>query len=569
MPPQSISVSALEAALRAALPAQLHRHAPALAQLVADTAAGAITAEEASERLRTDIALSQLFASLAGQHVDAQGAVISFGAGSQLGDVSIQDVAGRDIIKFSVTVYESPAQPAWRRSLWAGAALILLIGSVLIIYQFVWPFLAPPPRMRGIFNVAVAPFGRITEGGRVDRSQETEDMAWAVHSTLDTAMGEIGAEYGIATMGPDGLPLIIGATQEEREKAAAQLAAQINADVIFYGTLDATGTLFTPEFYLAPQNLLRAEEVAGAYPFKLIENETDVASNPFTERRMRQRIADRSATLARLVLGLGAFASGVYDEAEDFFNQAAADPNWERGAGLELLLLFQGNTAGKLGEFQAAEMFYRQALQLDGEYARARLGLAAVQLQRAKGSCTPETADVVGLQGALQMYELALAARNQPALADIGTKAHAGIGQAHLCLDEALGGGHARQAEQAFQSVIADYQPEDGGSPNERVRYLAAEAHANLGALSLPYQDETGVLAEDKYRAALHHYKQAIDLSVDRQLLPLYYRMAGFLHGRLGEYAEADHAYATAIARSSATLRPTFEAERQQLRSLR
>lgn len=390
-------------------------------------------------------------------------------------------------------------------------------------------------------------------------------MARAVHSTLDAAMGELGAEYGIVTMGPDRLPPITGASVEEREANAARLATQINADVIFYGTLDETGAVFTPEFYLAPQNLAQAEEAAGAYRFKLIDNDADVASNPFTERRMRQMIAERSATLARLVLGLGAFTSGVYDEAALFFAEAAADPSWERSAGLELLLLFRGNTAGKLGDYEEAEQFYRQALAADPEYARALLGLAAVQLQRAKGTCTPETTDVAGLQKTIQLYEAALAAQNQPALADIGTKARAGLGQTHFCLEWAIGDGHAEQAVQAFQSVIADYEAGAGEANNERIRYLAAEAYANLGALSLPLQGTPTAEAEAQYRTALQHYEQAIELSLDRTLIPLYYRTVGFLHGRLGEYDEADRAYTTAIARSTASQRPTFEAERQEL----
>src|SRR5206468_580244 len=159
----------------------------------------------------------------------------------------------------------------------------------LVIYQFVRPLVAPPPRMGGIFNVAVARFGRVQTDGSIRQTQETDDMARAVHSTLDAAMGELRSNLGIVTMGPEQLPVIQGATLQEREAQAARLADQINADVIFYGTLDETGAVFTPEFYLAPQNLKRAEEAAGAYPLKLVDNEVDVASNAFTQRRMREK----------------------------------------------------------------------------------------------------------------------------------------------------------------------------------------------------------------------------------------------------------------------------------------
>ena len=53
----------------------------------------------------------------------------------------------------------------------------------------------------------------------------------------------------------------------------------------------------------------------------------------------------------------------------------------------------------------------------------------------------------------------------------------------------------------------------------------------------------------------------------DRELIPLYYRMVGYIHASLGEREQAEQAYATAIARSAPALRPTLEAERAELRA--
>lgn len=55
---------------------------------------------------------------LAGQQVATERAVVHFGAHNQLGDVTIQDVAGNNVIKNNLFVliglpHPPPAQPAW------------------------------------------------------------------------------------------------------------------------------------------------------------------------------------------------------------------------------------------------------------------------------------------------------------------------------------------------------------------------------------------------------------------------------------------------------------------------
>lgn len=93
--------NALEHALRQHLPEHLHGVvAPFLESLrQADAAPGSD-----AQRIGAQPDVQPLLDAMAGQQVQAGGALISFGTGSQLGEVTLGDVAGRDIIKVSVTI---------------------------------------------------------------------------------------------------------------------------------------------------------------------------------------------------------------------------------------------------------------------------------------------------------------------------------------------------------------------------------------------------------------------------------------------------------------------------------
>ncbi|NTU86369.1 MAG: hypothetical protein HGA45_44740, partial [Chloroflexales bacterium] len=79
-------VAALQQALPTATPEQLQA---LLRRLIAPTSGGAEDAALAAELLRQ----------FAGQQIPTASSMISFGAGTQLGDVTISDVAGRDLFK--------------------------------------------------------------------------------------------------------------------------------------------------------------------------------------------------------------------------------------------------------------------------------------------------------------------------------------------------------------------------------------------------------------------------------------------------------------------------------------
>lgn len=93
----------LERALRDALPLEQHAQAPALALAILAAAQGN------GHTALTDPALRPALRALAGEEVRSDGALISFGAGAQMGAVSIGDVAGRDVVRVALNLAVPPS----------------------------------------------------------------------------------------------------------------------------------------------------------------------------------------------------------------------------------------------------------------------------------------------------------------------------------------------------------------------------------------------------------------------------------------------------------------------------
>lgn len=97
------SSAEIEAALRHALPAEAHATIPALAQLLAGISTGAVSPAQARADLEATPGLADALRALSGQDLRASDAVLSFGAGSQTGDVTISgDIAGGDIYQITI-----------------------------------------------------------------------------------------------------------------------------------------------------------------------------------------------------------------------------------------------------------------------------------------------------------------------------------------------------------------------------------------------------------------------------------------------------------------------------------
>lgn len=95
----------IETALRQALSADLQGAAPSLAQILSSLLASEADAATTQQAIAADVGLRKALQVLGGQRIEASNAVISFGAGSQMGDVTITgSIAGRDVITLHVNL---------------------------------------------------------------------------------------------------------------------------------------------------------------------------------------------------------------------------------------------------------------------------------------------------------------------------------------------------------------------------------------------------------------------------------------------------------------------------------
>jgi tetratricopeptide (TPR) repeat protein len=144
------------------------------------------------------------------------------------------------------------------------------------------------------------------------------------------------------------------------------------------------------------------EELIGHFAFgSPIRVPGDAASDAVARRDLRRHAVARAHALVQFMLGLGSYRANQLNEAMAAFAAAENTSGWDARDGKEMLYLFIGNTAGKLGRYDAAKRAYTLALTLNPGYARARLGLGEIYLHQAARGCAPGRADLSGLRRTL------------------------------------------------------------------------------------------------------------------------------------------------------------------------
>lgn len=397
-----------------------------------------------------------------------------------------------------------------RFTLWGSVGFTVgLIGLIGTLYGF--GFFQPKREMSGDFRVAVAAFEVI--GDRDDRPVG-EELAQGVYLRMEQAFEELDPRFTIGLWGPDDVEAVRGATREARAQAAAALAAEIGADVIVYGLLDTTQPVWTltPEFYISDENLVDAQEITGQHEIGQSFEATG-RGNVATRISVSTKLGARAQLLSLLTVGLSYYAARDYGAAQSVFEQVEREYDWSEMGGKEVLYLLLGNAAGKNDNLDLAENAYQKALADNLDYSRAYAGLGSVYYIRALKPAdeTGNLAEIdIGLiNESIASYRQAAAAPVRPALSDIETKVHFGLGQAYLALHLQDANQSVAPAIQEFTDVIDDY----GDGENPRVRELAAEAHARLGLI----YDLNGNrdAAIDEYEAAV----SLLDDVPDRQRL--------------------------------------------------
>jgi tetratricopeptide (TPR) repeat protein len=335
-------------------------------------------------------------------------------------------------------------------------------------------------------------------------------LSQALFEQVATALGGV-TDVNIEVAGPAEVGALAGDTPESRAEAAADLADQVGADVVVYGTLEILEGLsnLSAGFYLSSRGLTGAEELAGVYPLDSVELAT---TDPIALSQAAARFLEpKIIALTQLAIGLSHYQLNEYAEAQELFTEAEA--SWPSSAsrinGREVVLSLLGNVSGLQNDLDAADEYFTRALDLQPEYSRARFGAAELGFQRSRGSLCGGTGegDVVGLEDAVRQFE-ELIDLPAPPLAFLPERARLEIGRIYECLT--LNGVDRRsEAREILEAVIADI------SGQTRLRDLEAEARFSLGIYHLLNGDEPAALAE-------------FETAVDTTLNPI--RKSGFYH---------------------------------------
>lgn len=429
-----------------------------------------------------------------------------------------------------------------RRPLIAVAAVVAL----LVVAQAVRLLAADgggPEPMTGRLNIAVAEFAQLDTHGDLVKSSTSTRLAKSFDRLLDQELKAVdgGREVQHRLIGR-----LNDADADRRAAAAERAGGSIAADIVVYGVLqsDTSGSVLMPELYITDRLLFDAGEVVGYHQLGSPIRSPGDAQRLAVQNQLLDQLAARIQVLAEATVALRYYS--VEDYATAFSHLAVAEqrPGWAPEDGKEVLYLLLGNVAGKLGRLAEAKAYYDRALDLRPDYSRASLGKAEVIYHGARGDCEQGHIDAAGLRHSLDLYGEARRGR-LPAGAEVPAKAAFGEGRVLMCLSQALDADRWSEAEERFLQVVRAY-----GAGDERVRELAAEAHANLGFVYRPWgPDEPG--ARDKYLRAAGEYTKAITLyqqaGKNQARQATFYSELGYVLTQAQDRPAAAAAYANAI----------------------
>lgn len=363
---------------------------------------------------------------------------------------------------------------------WLVVLFILALALAGSVGYLGWRWIFPE-KMTGDFRIAIAGFG---DNGNSDSQTISAEIAQSVYVKIDDALSDIKADYVISIWDPEKVGKISGDTATERSESARKIAEKIDANIVIYGYVDATASIWeiTPEFYIASINSFQAEEITGQYQlgrsFTLEGQE-----NASRRLEIKEEFTSRSEVISKVTIGLLYYSLRDYKKALEIYENAENTEGWSDDQGKEVLYLLMGNAAGKDFQLEAALEYLNKSLTIDPEYARPLISIGGIYylqaLEPAKTSKNPSDIDQELLKKAVETFRLAMTAKNQPPLSDIAAKVHFGLGQCYFM--QAYGGKEIdlQLVADEFQKVISEY--DDGSNP--RLRELAAESHARMGLL--------------------------------------------------------------------------------------
>ena len=411
---------------------------------------------------------------------------------AEVGEGARGVAVGKNIVQIGTL-----AIPTW-------ALLVLLGGVALGVGLLGWMAFHKakgPTTMSGLFNVAVANFGELDSNGQMRPSQKGELLSRRLfeglqiefnslpkniqqdfqpqvwHDSLDPA--QKGATIGV----------IAGNTTSEQEKAACALAARINARLVVYGNLPPPGSSidFIPQVAVCNNSQLRidADEIVGGHqpgggvPASLLA----LLNQPNVETSVNIKLNTWSNTFSAFTIGVMYDLQGRTDLALKVFQQAQDELKSNTRKESEVLWFFIGREHLLLNQDDEAEKAFQQALNVNDQYARARLGLGTVYKDRAEALEPIQRASTPDLQNAIDQYQQALqgAATSPGALVDV--KASLGLATTSLLKGEMQRDqGDLSAATDSFSSALQLAQAAQAPLVNSKEFRSLAQAYLTEGA---------------------------------------------------------------------------------------
>jgi tetratricopeptide (TPR) repeat protein len=272
------------------------------------------------------------------------------------------------------------------------------LAAVLIIYAListgVIATFRTPARMQGIYNLAVAEIGWLSESGQIRSSENGAGLrlsGWLAGFLQEELSGD--SNLWVWSDGPDlrRQNVKIGRVDPDGTgdgvEPAQVIAGRLEADMLVYGDIDLrqSPAELTLEFWLAPQDYGGFEEIQGAhqitFPIVILN-----PSDPGLE--VQPELRRQGGALARIAMGLTHAQLGQSQAALEALQKAEALlPDSEV---VQFLLgreyLFQAFRDQSQQEAleQAAEQAFIQATRLNPQYARGYIGLGSAYFTRAQ-----------------------------------------------------------------------------------------------------------------------------------------------------------------------------------------
>ncbi len=385
----------------------------------------------------------------------------------------------------------------------AGALVLLL---ALLVYPLVEP-LWNPGQMQGQFNIAIAQFGESDASGHVRETDDSRTLSTWLYDQLNAVYAEtpdvpladsVEIWHDTRTDTAQNIPLhaIRGDTPAAREENARKLAERIGAHMVIYGYLveDEENSGLDLEFYLAPK--VNDETAAIVGPHRLgspvsVPLPFD-ADDPITNVVVTERLRTRTEALFWLTVGLTQEVLGRTEDALSTFRRAeAALADWTPDEGRELLYFFIGREELFLGNDEAAEAAFREAIALNPDYARAYNGLGSAHFLRSQRVPPADRlAEPSDLATAITNYEEALALARAQANAQIEHLALLSLGTAYRLEGESY---YLRSEFQPALTAFAraeDYLTQAVAYFDDGANYrLTAQGYQSLGLVHFQRAD--------------------------------------------------------------------------------